>query len=242
MHPLTATATPRTTVSLVIFDCDGVLVDSEPIAVRTHVALGAELGWPLSESDVMNRFVGRSTTSIGEQIAERLGAETARIWDERFRDMHAKAVDEDLTAVDGITEALDGLAAAGLGARHWCIASSGSHEKMRHTLGRVGLYERFEGRVFSAHEVARGKPAPDLFLHAARRMGVDPSRCVVVEDSRFGVQAAAAAGMRSFGYAGGLTPAEWLTGTATAVFTDMRRLPELVAAHGTGEVSGAARD
>ncbi|MGW7824506.1 HAD family hydrolase [Streptomyces puniciscabiei] len=227
-------------IRLIVFDCDGVLVDSEPIAVRTHVALGAELGWPLSESDVMNRFVGRSTTSIGEQIAERLGDETARIWDEGFREMHAEAVDESLTPVDGIVEALDGLQAAGLGARHWCIASSGSHEKMRHTLGRVGLYERFEGRIFSAHEVERGKPAPDLFLHAAQRMGVDPSRCAVVEDSRFGVQAATAAGMRSFGYAGGLTPADWLTGPTTVVFTDMRRLPALVTAHGRKEVTGAA--
>ncbi|MER6386553.1 HAD family hydrolase [Streptomyces sp. NPDC001250] len=239
---MTGIPTAHEPVELIVFDCDGVLVDSEPIAVRTHVALGAELGWPLTESDVMNRFVGRSTTSIGEQIAERLGAETARVWDERFREMHAKAVDESLTPVDGIVEALDGLEAAGLGARHWCIASSGSHEKMRHTLGRAGLYDRFEGRVFSAHEVVRGKPAPDLFLHAARRMGVDPSRCAVVEDSRFGVQAATAAGMRSYGYAGGLTPADWLTGPTTVVFTDMRRLPGLITAHTAEKVTDAAGD
>ncbi|MEV7726859.1 HAD family hydrolase [Streptomyces sp. NPDC087917] len=227
-------------VELVVFDCDGVLVDSEPIAVRTHVALGAELGWPLGEAEVMERFVGRSTTSIGEQIAERVGPDTARIWDERFREEHARAVDSGLTSVDGIEEALDGLEAAGLGPRQWCIASSGSHDKMRHTLGRVGLYERFEGRIFSAHEVERGKPAPDLFLHAARSMGVDPALCAVVEDSRFGIQAATAAGMRGFGYAGGLTPAEWLTVPGTVVFTDMRRLPRLLVAHGEGTVGHAA--
>ncbi|MFD8738156.1 HAD family hydrolase [Streptomyces sp. NPDC059618] len=239
---MTGTDTSAKPIDLVVFDCDGVLVDSEPIAVRTHVALGGELGWPLTESDVMNRFVGRSTTSIGEQIAERLGEETARLWDERFREMHARAVDESLTPVDGIVEALDGLEAMGLGARHWCIASSGSHEKMRHTLGRVGLYERFDGRVFSAHEVRRGKPAPDLFLHAARSMGVEPSRCAVVEDSRFGVQGATAAGMRSFGYAGGLTPADWLKGSATVVFTDMRLLPSLVGAYRREEAPDAAGD
>ncbi|GAA5045000.1 HAD family hydrolase [Streptomyces similanensis] len=221
-------------VDLVIFDCDGVLVDSEPIAVRTHVALGTELGWTLSESDVMDRFVGRSTTSIGEQIAERLGDETARVWDKRFREMHAAAVDEELAPVDGIVEALDGLERAGIAPEQWCIASSGNHEKMRHTLGRVGLYERFEGRIFSAHEVERGKPAPDLFLHAARQMGVSPARCAVVEDSRFGVQAADSAGMRSVGYAGGLTPASWLTGLATVVLTDMRLLPELLAQQKAG--------
>lgn len=239
---MTGDATAREPIELVIFDCDGVLVDSEPIAVRTHVALGAELGWPLSEADVMNRFVGRSTTSIGEQISDRLGEETARVWDERFRRLHAEAVDEGLTAVDGIADALDGLEEAGLGARHWCIASSGSHDKMRHTLGRVGLYDRFDGRIFSAHEVERGKPAPDLFLHAARQSGVDPSRCAVVEDSRFGVQAAGAAGMRAFGYAGGLTPADWLTGPTAVVFTDMRRLPGLITAHGRAKVPHGAGD
>ncbi|MET9958563.1 HAD family hydrolase [Streptomyces sp. NPDC006326] len=218
-------------VELVVFDCDGVLVDSEPIAVRTHVALGAELGWPLTEAEVMERFVGRSTTSIGEQIAARLGPGTARVWDERFRTLHAEAVDAGLQAVDGMAEALDGLRAAGLGPQQWCIASSGSHDKMRHTLGRVGLYDRFAGRIFSAHEVEHGKPAPDLFLHAARSLGVDPSRCAVVEDSRFGIQAAGAAGMRGFGYAGGLTPAAWLALPGTVVFTDMRRLPSLIVPH-----------
>ncbi len=99
---------------------------------------------------------------------------------------------------------------------------------MRHTLGVTGLYERFAGRIFSAAEVARGKPAPDLFLHAARQMGIDPAACVVVEDSRPGVQAARAAGMRAFGYAGGLTPAERLAGPGTVVFDDMRELPGLV--------------
>ncbi|MGW7361948.1 HAD family hydrolase [Streptomyces sp. NPDC054841] len=227
---------------MVIFDCDGVLVDSEPIAVRTHVALGAELGWPLTEAEVMERFVGRSTTSIGEQIAERVGSDTARIWDERFREMHARAVDTGLKAVSGIAEALDSLEVLGFGPQRRCIASSGSHEKMRHTLGRVGLYDRFEGRIFSAHEVERGKPAPDLFLHAARSLGVDPARCAVVEDSRFGIQAAAAAGMRGFGYAGGLTPAEWLTGPGTVVFTDMRELPALLSAHRTERAGHAAGD
>ncbi|MGW0395586.1 HAD family hydrolase [Streptomyces sp. NPDC003042] len=226
---MTGTAASARPVGLIIFDCDGVLVDSEPIAVRTHVALGAEFRWPLTEAEVMERFVGRSTTSIGEQIAQRLGADTARAWDERFKDLHARAVDTELTTVDGIEEALAALDALGFGADRRCIASSGSHEKMRHTLGRVGLYEQFDGHIFSAHEVEHGKPAPDLFLHAARSMGADPDVCVVVEDSRFGVQAATAAGMRSFGYAGGLTPAAWLTGAQTVVFTDMRELPALLA-------------
>ncbi|MEV7520272.1 HAD family hydrolase [Streptomyces sp. NPDC091371] len=210
-------------IELVIFDCDGVLVDSERIAARVQVVLGAELGWPLTEQEVVERFIGRSSASIHEQIAARLGEDTAAVWSGRFEQLHREAVDEGLSPVDGLPEALDALTLP------TCVASSGSHEKMRHTLGRTGLYGRFAGRIHSATEVARGKPAPDLFLYAARRMGVDPAACAVVEDSRPGVQAARAAGMRAFGYAGGLTPAERLEGAGTVVFRDMRDLPRLVA-------------
>lgn len=211
-----------TPVELVIFDCDGVLVDSERIAVRVNTALGAELGWPLTETEVIERFIGRSSASIGEQIAARLGEHVAARWAERFDLAHRQAVDAGLTAVDGINEALDEITLS------TCVASSGTHEKMRHTLGRTGLYPRFAGRIFSATEVAHGKPAPDLFLHAAAAMGVPPAGCVVVEDSHYGVQAARAAGMRCFGYAGGLTPAHRLEGPGTVVFDDMRKLPTLV--------------
>lgn len=96
------------------------------------------------------------------------------------------------------------------------------------TLRLTGLYERFAGRIFSTTEVERGKPAPDLFLHAAARSGVSPDRCVVVEDSRSGVEAARAAGMRALGYAGGLTPPSWLEGADTVVFGDMADLPGLI--------------
>ncbi|MFD9634228.1 HAD family hydrolase [Streptomyces violascens] len=209
-------------IELVIFDCDGVLVDSERIAARVQVALGAELGWPLTEGEVVDRFIGRSHAAIREQIAARLGEGVATIWSERFEQLHREAVDAGLAPVDGLVEALDVLTLP------TCVASSGSHEKMRHTLGRTGLYERFVGRIYSATEVSRGKPAPDLFLHAARQMGVDPAACVVVEDSRPGVRAARAAGMRAFGYAGGLTPAEHLEGHGTVVFHDMRKLPTLI--------------
>ncbi|GAA4843663.1 HAD-IA family hydrolase [Kitasatospora terrestris] len=211
-------------IELVVFDCDGVLVDSERIALRVQVALGAEFGWPLTEQDVVERFIGRSTASIGEQVAERLGAAAAAAWGRRFEELHREQVDTGLEPVDGLPEALDAIALP------TCVASSGSHAKMRHTLGRTGLHGRFEGRIFSATEVARGKPAPDLFLHAARRMGVDPAACAVVEDSAPGVAAARAAGMRAFGYAGGLTPAERLAGPGTVVFHDMRELPGLLAA------------
>ncbi|MFK0222050.1 HAD family hydrolase [Streptomyces vinaceus] len=214
-------------IELVIFDCDGVLVDTERLAVRLQVDLGAELGWPLTEGEVVERFVGRSEASIVEQIAERIGAQSAGLWWKLFVQRHRDAVDLGLQPVDGLPQALEGIAALALAT---CVASSGSHEKMRHTLGRTGLYGHFEGLLYSATEVSRGKPAPDLFLHAARRMGVDPAACVVVEDSGPGVRAARAAGMRAFGYSGGPTPTERLEGPGTVVFDDMRALPELLAA------------
>lgn len=216
-------------VDLVIFDCDGVLVDSERIAVRVHVALGAEFGWPLTEAQVMERFVGRSAASIAELVAERLGATVAEEWRRRFEELHRVAVERELAPVDGIEEALAALH------RPSCVASSGSHQKMRHTLGRTGLYGYFDGRIFSATEVDRGKPAPDLFQHAAARMGVPAAACVVVEDSGPGVRAARAAGMRVLGYAGGLTPAELLVAAgAQQVFHDMRELPALLTALAAG--------
>ncbi|BAL87767.1 putative haloacid dehalogenase-like hydrolase [Actinoplanes missouriensis 431] len=209
-------------VDLVIFDCDGVLVDSERIAVRVNVDITAQLGWPLTAAEVIDRFIGRSHASIAEIIAAELGAEAAATWTDRFETELRQAVDAELTAVDGIEEALGRITAP------TCVASSGTPEKLRHTLGRTGLYPHFAGRIFSATEVPRGKPAPDLFLHAAARMGVSPQGCVVVEDSQYGVQAARAAGMRCLAYAGGLTAADRLQGPGTIVFDDMRDLPALL--------------
>ncbi|MDQ0994427.1 HAD family phosphatase [Streptomyces sp. V3I7] len=212
-------------IDLVIFDCDGILVDSEPVAVRVEAAALAELGWKLTEAEIVDRFVGRSTASMTKEIEAHLGRSLPPGWADSVEARHREAFRTELKPVDGIAEALDAL-------HHvpTCIASSGTHEKMRFTLGLTDLYSRFEGRLFSATEVERGKPAPDLFLHAARRMGVAPDRCAVVEDSQYGVQAARAAGMRAFGYAGGLTPAPWLEGPATVVFDDMRKLPALLTA------------
>ena len=210
-------------IGLVIFDCDGVLVDSEPLAIRIDVQILAKLGWPLSEREVIERFVGRSDDVITAEIEAHLGRSLGRGWQDEFEHLYRELFAAELKPVDGIAEALDRIALP------TCVASSGSHDKMRFTLGLTGLYDRFAGRIFSASEVARGKPAPDLFLHAARRMGFDPGVCAVVEDSRYGVQAARAAGMLAFGYAGGVTAAEHLEGPGTIIFTDMRELPALLA-------------
>lgn len=211
----------RAGIELVIFDCDGVLVDSEPLAVRVEARLITELGWPLTEADILDRFVGRSDAYVRAEVERAVGRPLPD-FQSRYEEQLYELFPSELRAVDGIVEALDSL--------KWptCVASSGTHVKMRLTLGLTGLLPRFSDRLFSATEVGAGKPAPDLFLHAAQLCGVSPDRCVVVEDSRSGVEAARAAGMRSLGYCGGLTPASWLEGPGTVVFDDMRSLVPLI--------------
>ena len=209
-------------VELVIFDCDGVLIDSERLGVQVDVMALRELGWHLSETEAIARFVGRSDRENRATIEAHLGRKLPDGWgdevDERYRQAFATA----LTPVEGVLDALDRISLP------TCVASSGTHEHLRYTLELTGLYERFAGRIFSADDVHKGKPAPDLFLHAAKRMDAEPARCVVVEDSRPGVEAARAAGMRVLAFAGGLTPGEFLDGPDTIVFDDMRELPELL--------------
>ena len=208
---------------LVIFDCDGVLVDSEPLALRMDAIFFAEMGWPLSEDEIARRFVGRTQDYMLAELGAHTGRPVPPEVEEAFTRRYRELLAAELRPVDGILDALEEISTPS------CVASSGSHEKMRFTLGLTGLYERFEGRIFSASEVAHGKPAPDLFLHAADSLGVEPADCAVVEDSQYGVEAARAAGMAAYGYAGGVVPAERLAGPGTVLFSDMRELPSLLA-------------
>jgi HAD superfamily hydrolase (TIGR01509 family) len=207
---------------LVIFDCDGVLVDSEPISIRIDVEMFAEVGMTVSEQEVIERFVGRSPELLAHAVQQHLGHPPPDGWEERGERRLRRAFEAELQPVPGICEALERITLP------VCVASSSPPERLRFKLELTGLYERFAGRIFSATEVANGKPAPDLFLHAARQMGVDPAECVVVEDSRYGVLAGRAAGMDVLGYAGGLMPGDALAGPRTIVFDDMRFLPELL--------------
>ena len=209
---------------LVVFDCDGVLVDSEVISIRVDQLVLADLGWELELDEIVERFVGKSEAHFVAAVEQQLGVRLADGWDRDYGRWYQEAFERDLEAVDGIEDALDRLRLP------HCVASSGSHDKMHRTLGKTGLLHRFQGRIFSATEVTNGKPAPDLFLHAAASLNTAPERCAVVEDSAYGVQAARAAGMHVFAYAGGVTPAARLAGPGTTVFSDMRRLPELIAA------------
>jgi len=205
---------------LVIFDCDGVLVDSERLAIHTEAEILSGLGWPLTASEVVERFVGRSATYMHEEIERHLDRSVD--WETEFEARYREVFERELVAVPGVVEALDQIPVA------TCVASSGSHERMRFTLGLVGLLDRFRGRIFSVDDVGQGKPAPDVFLHAADEMGVAPDRCAVVEDSVSGVTAGLTARMTVFAFAGGVTSAARLALGSAVVFDDMRALPTLL--------------
>jgi HAD superfamily hydrolase (TIGR01509 family) len=214
-----------TRFDLVIFDCDGVLVDSERLSIGLDAIFLERLGWPMSESEIVERFVGRTDASMRAEIEAHLGRDIGTEWD-AFAERYVAAFAAELEPVEGAGEAVDAIQATGVAT---CVASSGDHAKIRRNLAKTGLLERFDGRIFSGDDVEHGKPAPDLFLHAAAVMGVKPAWCAVVEDSGHGVAAARAAGIWAFGYAGGVTPASALEGPATTVFDDMRDLERLLA-------------
>lgn len=205
-----------------IFDCDGVLVDSERICVEVDAMIMADLGVEFTEAEILELFVGSSAEVYTAVVEERLGRRLEQDWQRKYEHLYDAAFADRLTAVDGVTQVLAGLTAP------FCVASNGDHDGIRRSLRITALSDHFEDRIFSAADVPRGKPAPDLFLHAARSMGADPARCAVVEDSAYGIRAAHAAGMRAFGYCGGLTPAARLEGPGTVVFDDMRDLPRLL--------------
>ncbi|MFJ6385037.1 HAD family hydrolase [Kitasatospora sp. NPDC092039] len=217
-------------VELVVFDCDGVLLDSERLAVRVDERVVAEAGWPLSREELVERFLGRSHAFMTAEIEAHARVALEPGWDRRLQRLYDEVFAAELAPVEGVVAALAALREAGVAD---CVASSSTHARLRSTLGLTGLLPRFTGRIFSSQDVERGKPAPDLFLHAAAAMGVRPAACLVVEDSKYGVAAARAAGMRSLGFHGGLTPRAWLEGPGTRTFADMRELPALVAGAGS---------
>jgi HAD superfamily hydrolase (TIGR01509 family) len=214
-------------LDLIIFDCDGVLVDSEVISCRAHAEVLTRHGYPISSEQVFDRFLGRSTRQARLEVEAELGRSLpddfhAQLQDELFQSFAAK-----LEAVPHIDTALDAIG------QPVCVASSGSQERMRVSLGRVGLYDTFAPNIFSATQVRNGKPAPDLFLFAAAQMQTAPARCLVIEDSVPGIIGALAAGMTVLGFHGGshCPPgyAETLRAAGAVVtFDDMRQLPELI--------------
>ncbi|MFF4748251.1 HAD family hydrolase [Streptomyces sp. NPDC002514] len=209
---------------LVIFDNDGVLVDSEPISNRLLADYLTELGHPTSYEDSLRDYMGAAMHRVHDLVAERTGQRLPDDFDDVVHARVFAAFEQELKPIAGAVGVLEKLAADGV---PYCVASSGSHERIRVGHRTTGLDRWFEeARIFSAQDVGRGKPAPDLFLYAAERMGVAPGRCVVVEDSPLGVQAAVAAGMDVYGFTA-MTPPERLTG-ADRLFSDMGELLDLL--------------
>ena len=210
-------------LALVIFDCDGVLIDSEPIANRVFRDRLASAGLVMTLQDVMREFVGRTKDGCMARATEMLGRPLPPGFSQEWDDALFRALEAEVQPVVGVPELLDSLQVP------WCVASNGNRDRMLLALQAAGLGGRVEGRVFTAAEVAHPKPAPDLFLHAAKTMGAAPSECAVVEDTPTGVRAAIAAGMATFGYAGAAhTDAQALRSLGATTFRSMRDLPALL--------------
>ncbi len=209
---------------LVIFDCDGVLVDSELITNSVFAAMLSELGIVVTLEEMFERFMGHSMAHCLELVRALLGGDPPGDFLSEYRRRSHEAL-EGVVAVQGIEQALDAIDIP------WCVASNGEHPKMRLTLGIAGLLPRCESRLFSATEVARGKPAPDVFLLAASRLGAAPERTAVIEDTPAGVAAALAARMTPFGYARRMPARRLREAGAAVVFDDMVQLPELLRTH-----------
>ena len=218
----------KQTFDLVIFDCDGVLVDSEVISCRAHAETLTRHGYPITEHQVLERFLGVSDREARLIIEAELGRKLPDDFETQVKRATLEFYEGDLRAIQHIAEAMAAIELPK------CVASSGTPEKIKHGLTCAGLYRALAPHIFSATQVARGKPAPDLFLFAAEQMRTSPGRCVVIEDSVPGVTGARAAGMAVLGFHGG---SHCLPGHAdklraagaTVTFDDMRQLPGLIA-------------
>jgi HAD superfamily hydrolase (TIGR01509 family) len=212
---------------LIIFDCDGVLVDSEVISCRAHAETLTRHGYPITADQVLNRFLGVSDREARLMIENEISRKLPNDFESQVKQATLQFYADDLRAISYVGEA---IAAIGLPK---CVASSGTPEKIRHGLTCAGLYDQLAPHIFSASEVKRGKPAPDLFLFAAEQMQAAPARCLVIEDSIPGVTGAVAAGMTVLGFHGGSHCRPGYGDTLRAAgaimtFEDMRQLPDLI--------------
>ncbi|MCR9120775.1 MAG: HAD family phosphatase [Phyllobacteriaceae bacterium] len=182
---------------MIIFDCDGVLVDSEILSCGTDAAMMTEAGYPISTETLISRFIGWPKPDIWAAVAEERGEPWPDGLYERAIAVLMGRIETELEPVDGVASALAQLPG------NRAVASSASRQKLELSLKRCGLFDHFAPHVYSTEQVARGKPAPDVFLFAAEQYGAAPGDCLVIEDSVAGVTAARAAGMTAIGFVGG---------------------------------------
>lgn len=229
-QPASPLVQPARRFDCVIFDCDGVLVDSEPLVHRLLNQMLNELGIRISLEESVRWFLGRAVRDELPEIERRRGAPLPDNWLSTWLARRNAMLESEVEAVAHVRDAIAAIAATGLPV---CVASGADRIKVKLQLTRTGLVELFRQdareHIFSSTEVERSKPAPDVYLLAARTMGVDPGRCAVIEDSPTGVTAGVAAGMTVFGYAARNDPHTLREAGAATIFTDMRQLPALVA-------------
>jgi HAD superfamily hydrolase (TIGR01509 family) len=211
--------------ALVIFDCDGVLVDSEHLSHTVLHGMLIEMGVDISFEQTVLRFIGTSLPTCLERVCELLGRPTPSDFRREFASRTKAAFTADLKTVPGVEAVLSNLRTP------FCVASNGNRAKVNFTLAHTGLLGRFAGRIFTAEDVEYPKPAPDLFLHAARCLSAAPSQVMVVEDTPTGIVAAKAAGMYAVGFAAMIPAARLGEAGADAVVKDMPELQAILATH-----------
>lgn len=207
----------------VLFDCDGVIVDSEGPTFMMLQADFARYGLPLTLHDLETNYIGGTIETVAAR-ATAAGATLPPGWTDDFYHRLYQMLAMHTPLIPGILPVLDALDAAGI---PYAVGSNGTPEKMNITLGQHGLIPRFKGHLYSGQAIGAPKPAPDIYLHAARALGVEPSDCVVIEDSSTGATAARNAGIRCFGYAPH-GPHPHLAATGATLFADMADLPTLL--------------
>ncbi|MEQ8398632.1 HAD family phosphatase [Thalassobaculum sp.] len=212
---------PRADYDAVIFDCDGVLIDSERIAVAILKDDLTEFGLRMSEEEVHHRFTGWLTAQIAVTVAAETGMAVPPDWVRRHNALVREAVASGVEPIDGVIDVLDALDANGIG---WGVASQSDPTYLERGLGRVGIWQRAPGRVVSAQTVARPKPAPDVYLTAMELVGTRPDRAIIVEDSPTGVRAGVAAGARVIGYAADRAPDDLISAGASDTVPTMTEL------------------
>lgn len=211
---------------LVIFDCDGVLVDSEPVANEIMAQMLSAEGWEMTTAECRRRFVGKAMSSVQRETEEFLGRGLSSGWSEEVRDQTEAAFNKKIEAVPGVVSLVEALDRNKVPI---CVASSGRLSKMHVTLGNTGLLPYFDDRLFSADFVGKGKPAPDLFLYTLDQLGFQPDQAVIIEDSIPGVQAAVAAGVRVLGYVGDpFTDRNAMVREGAEIFDSMSVVPSLL--------------
>ncbi|RFU46538.1 HAD family phosphatase [Paraburkholderia sp. DHOC27] len=220
----------------VLFDCDGVLVDSEPITNRVLARMLGELGWQITPEETLRVFVGKAVKDETALIEANTGVAITQTWLEDFRAQRNEALERELVAIEGAAFAVRELHARLNG--RIAVASGADRVKVELQLQKIGILDCFEGRIFSGHETPRSKPYPDVYLAAAEALDVDPARCAIVEDTVTGATAGVAAGATVFGYspgqAGHSDPDALRAVGAVQVFRDMAQLPALLAAWSRG--------